>query len=108
MSSPQDTQITLKLSFEEDLTRVSVANLNCFDQLVRVCREAFPQLGSRSFKITYRDDENDEVSISSSGAVAEAFSVVNAEGRKLLKLKLTTLCLPALQNDSTMDQVSCQ
>lgn len=73
----------VKISFNDDIRRVSLANNITFEELVRTARTTFKFPPSSELVVKYEDDEKDIVTVSSDLELKEAISLASKTGRVL-------------------------
>lgn len=72
------TTVSVKIVYGQDVRRISLQNLNNFSDLLNQVRSVFGFQPSRSFSLTYLDNENDQIVISSDIELVTAVEFANS------------------------------
>jgi len=101
-------KITVKLSYHDDLRRLSVDSASfTFAQLKETIKRLFSSLDTEKIVIKYEDDEQDLVTISSDEELNEAFNVSHRKQPPFLRLHLKDAPKPEEKSAPVQEGEGC-
>ena len=94
---------TLKFALEEGVTRRFGSTDDCysFEMLCDIVYTLFPELNKCQIRLSWKDDEGDNIVVSSDAEIQEAFSIMSKQGKGYIKFDISKLTSTSEKSEIT-------